>query len=380
MRSRAIPIALGVLTVLAAGFAAGYGPKTRAHAESAVPTRPRVVVVTPKVLASERVMVLPGSVQALEETVVYARVSGYTKRWLADIGDDVREGQLLAEIDTPELDQELEQAAAQLEQAKASSAQANAHRDYSKTTLDRYQRLGSAGLASQQDLDQRRAQSLVDEADVGVARANVAAHEANIRRLLHLKSFARVVAPFHGTIVSRTVERGALVTTGNAVPLFKIAATDPVRVLVQIPQDLSLSVQTGLGAKVTVREFPGQSFDGVIARSAHALDPASRTMTTVVRVPNPARKLLVGMYAQVSLSLPTPHRVLEIPATALLNDAKGVRVTTVCAHDAIRSIPIVIERDTGATIEVASGLDGGERIVKIARPDLHDGEVVEVVP
>ena len=385
-KARALSLALVGVIVLGGAFFLGYLPKRQARAaleestKSGAQTLTRVVVFTAKVAASDRAVVLPGSVQPLEETILYARANGYTRRWLVDIGDKVKEGQLLAEIDTPELDQELEQARAQLAQATAAIAQANANRDFSKSTFERYKQLTSQGLASQQDLDQRRAQSLVDDANVGVSQANVAAQEANIRRLTQLKSFARVMAPFEGTITQRTIERGALVTSGNATPLFKIAATDPMRVFVQVPQDVAPSVKTGGQAKVTVREYPGKTFDGTISRSAGALDSASRTMNTVVRVANPAGELFAGMYAQVALSLPIPHRVLEVPSTALLNDAKGVRVAIVDGENKVRLIPIVIERDTGATIEISSGLEGSERIVKIAGADLYDGKAVEVAP
>jgi len=385
-KTRVVSLALGALVVMGGAFLFGYLPKRQARAaleestKVAAETSTRVAVITAKVSASDRAILLPGSVTPLEETIIYPRANGYTRRWLVDIGDKVKEGQLLAEIDTPELDQELEQARAQLAQAGADITQANANREFSKSTFERYKQLTSAGLASQQDLEQRRAQSLVDEAKVGVSNANAEAQQANIRRLSQLKSFARVVAPFDGTITSRTIERGALVAMGNSTPLFKIAATDPMRVFVQVPQDVAPSVKTGLSAKVNVREYPTKTFDGTIWRSAGALDSVSRTMNTVVRVANPAGELLAGMYAQVSLTLPTPHRVLELPSTAILGDAKGVRVAIVDKDSKIRLIPIVIERDTGATIEISSGLEGTEKIVKIVSADLIDGKPVEVMP
>lgn len=384
-RTRMVSIGLGGAVVLIAAFTLGYLPKRQARAaleqsaKSAEQASEKVAVIAPKVLASDRAIVLPGSVQPLEETIIYARANGYTRRWLGDIGDKVKEGQLLAEIDTPELDQELEQARAQLAQAKAAIGQSVANRDFSKSTLERYKQLTPAGLASQQDLDQRKAQSLVDEANVTVSEANANAQEANIRRLTQLKSFARVVAPFDGAITQRMIERGALVTSGNATPLFKIAAVDPMRVFIQVPQDVAPSVQTSAPAKVSVREYPNHPFDGTVWRVAGALDSTTRTMNTVVRIPNPKGELLAGMYAQVSLTLPTPHRVLEIPATALLNDSKGVRVAVVDAGSKIHFVPVVIERDTGATLELSSGLEGSERVVKIAGADLFEGKSVEVV-
>ncbi|KYF54252.1 MFP family efflux transporter, partial [Sorangium cellulosum] len=307
------------------------------------------------------------------------RVSGYVRKWSADIGDKVEEGQVLAEIDTPELDQELAQARAQLVQANAGLVQAQANRDLSRSSVQRYQQLVPAGVAPQEELEQRQGQAHVAEASVTVAQAAITAQQANIQRILDLKKFAKIAAPFAGTVTSRTIDRGALVTAGNGTPLFRIAATDPVRVFVGVPQDVAPSVRVDAPAKVTVREFAAQPFQGTIARTAGALDAATRTMNTEVRVPNPDGRLLAGMYAEVALTLPTPHRVLEIPATALYNDAKGLRVAVVDAGSKIRFAPITVERDTGATIHVSTGLDGSERIVKLASAELTDGMAVEVL-
>jgi membrane fusion protein (multidrug efflux system) len=382
--TRAIAIGAVVLTVLAGGFIVGWLPRHRdkialeAETKDAEVAMPRVVVFTPKVMTSDRALMLPGSVQPLEETVVYPRASGYVRKWLVDIGDKVAEGAVLAEIDTPELDQQLAQARAQLAQAEAGLVQAQASSAYSKTNAERYEKLAPAGVASQQELDKEKAQATVNEANVTVAKANVTAQKANIERLAQMKQFAHVTAPFAGTITSRTIDRGALVSAGNTTPLFKLAATDPVRVFVQVPQDAATGIKIGAAARVTVREFAGRTFEGQIAHSAGALDSATRTMTTEVRVPNPNGEILSGMYAQVALTLPTPHRVLEIPATALVNDAKGVRVATVSSAGTIHLVPVVVERDTGATIEIASGLDGTERVVKLASVELVEGRAVEV--
>jgi RND family efflux transporter MFP subunit len=199
-----------------------------------------------------------------------------------------------------------------------------------------------------------------------------------MRRLVNLKSFANVTSPFAGTITSRTVERGALVSAGNATPLFKVADTDPARVLIQVPQDVAAGIKNDLPAKVSVREFPGRPFDGIVAHSAGALDPVTRTMLVEVRVPNPKNELLAGMYSEVALTLPSSHRVFEIPATALMNDSKGLRVAIVDADNKLHLQQIAIERDAGATVQVSSGLTGGERIVKIASAELVEGRPVEI--
>lgn len=382
-----VALACAALVVaLGAVFAATYLPKRNARAaleasvRSAETTAPRVEVVTPKVTSSDRSLVLPGSIRPLEETVVYPRVNGYVRKWNVDIGDKVEEGQVLAEIDTPELDRELTQASAELTQARAALVRAEASRDLSKTNLDRYEKLVPAGVATQQELDQRQGQARVDAAGVTVAQAAITGAAAKIQRIRDLKGFAKIVAPFAGTVVSRTIERGALVSSGNGTPLFRIAATDPVRVFVGVPQDVAPSVKVGAKAAVSVREFPGVSFEGTVARTSGALDAATRTMNTEVRVPNPDNKLLAGMYAEASLTLPLPHRVLEIPATALYNDAKGLRVAVVDAESKIRFVPITIERDTGATILISTGLEGSERVVKLANMQLAEGTTVELLP
>jgi membrane fusion protein (multidrug efflux system) len=382
--SRARGLMLVAALALLAAFAAGLLPKLvarralEAETASAVQAVPRVELIGVKVITSDRDLVLPGSIEPLEQTVVYPRSQGYVKRWLVDLGAQVKEGDLLAEIDTPELDAQLEQAKAQLAQAEADVTRAVASEGFSKTNLQRYQQLAPAGIASQQELERGAAQAQVDESGVTVARANVAAQAANVRRLVQLKSFSKVTAPFGGTIVSRSIERGALVNPG-ATPLFKLAALETVRVLVQVPQDVAPGVRTKVPAKVNVREFAGETFLGMVAHAAGALDDAARTMTVEVQVPNPGGKLLSGMYAQVALTLPTPHRLFEVPVTALYSDSKGTRVATVTPEGRVAMKPVSIERDTGQTVQISTGLDGAERIVKLANAGLTDGSAVEVL-
>ena len=375
--------AVGAL-ILGAAFLFGYLPRHRAKAELAEGARleaesaPRVEVISPKVVNSDRAIVLSGSVRALEETTLYPRANGYIAKWLVDIGDKVKEGQVMAEIETPELDQELDQARAQLAQASAGVTQADANREFSEANLERFKQLVPAGVASQQDLDKTQAQSVVDSASVKVAKSGVAVQQANIRRLLQLKSFARVIAPFAGTVTARNVERGSLVSSGNATPLFKVAILDPVRVFIQVPQDAAAGVKNDLDAKVSVREYPGRAFQGKVARSSGALDQNTRTMLVEVRVPNPKNELLVGMYSEVSLTLPSSHRVYEVPATALMNDAKGLRLALVEPDNTLRLVPVTVERDTGATVLIASGIDADSRVVKLSSADMADGKRVEV--
>jgi len=380
--TKAIAIGVASVVVIGVGFVIGWLPRYTARTALAESTKAReteplrVQVVTPKAKSSDRSLSLPGSVQPLQETLIYPRASGYVRSWSADIGDKVKEGALLVEIDTPELDQQLDQARAQLAQAEAGLVQAKANRDFSVTNLERYKQLAPKGVASQQELDKQQAQSQVDDANVKVAQAAIDAAVANTRRLTQLKSFARVTAPFAGTINARMIERGQLVSPTSA--LFRISSTDPVRVFVQVPQDVAPSVQVDVPAQVSVREYPGRVFQGKIARSAGALDAASRTMNTEVRVPNDKGELLAGMYAQVSLTLPSPHRVFELPPSALLNDAQGLRIGVVTADNKIQLVPVVLERDNGASVEISSGLSGGERVVKLVSAEIVDGRQVEV--
>ncbi|MEA2697984.1 MAG: hypothetical protein QOI66_2255 [Myxococcales bacterium] len=385
-RTRAGALIATALVIVAAAFLLGYLPKQRARAVLVESSRlaegalVRVSVIKPKLAARAGAIVLPGSVQALQETVVYSRANGYVRRWLADIGDKVKEGQLLAELDTPELDQELVAARAQLAQAQASILQSKANRDFAKTSLERVKRLAPAGVTSQQEFEQAQAQEAVAEANLSVSQANAGAQQANIERLSKLKSFGRVVAPFGGVITLRSIDRGALVTAGNATPLFKIATMDPVRVLLQIPQNVAPSIRTHLPAKVTVREYPNRVFEADVTRSAGALDPTLRTMTTEIRMPNPKGELMAGMYAEVSISLPSPHQVFEVPASSVLSDAKGMRLVIVDADNRARIQPVVVERDTGAMVQLATGLQGDERIVKLATAEIQDGQSLDVAP
>lgn len=383
-KRRLLTVILAVAGVLAVAFLIGYIERRNAadalakSTEAAGHALPRIEVVTPKLLASDRALQLPGSVQPLQETQLFARANGFVRSWKADIGDKVKQGQVLAVIETPELDQELSQARAQLLQTEASVAQAKANRDLASANLGRLRRLAPSGVVSKADLDQGEAQASVGDANVKVAEANVAAAQANIRRLNQLKAFASVTAPFAGTITQRTVEVGTLVSAANSgQPLFRLAAMDPARIFVQVPQDVAPGVRSGVPANVSVREYPGRAFAGKVTRAAGELDPSTRTMNTEIRVPNPDGALLPGMYAEVSLTLPSPHHVLEVPATALLSDSHGQRVAIV-DNGKLHLQPVTVERDNGATIDVSTGLTGREAIAKIGSAAFVEGMAVDV--
>jgi RND family efflux transporter MFP subunit len=376
-----IVLALAI-SVLGGAFLATWLPKRKARLELEASAREdvtllvRVETVAPKVLSSDRSLVLPGTMRPLEEATIRTRANGYVSRRHVDIGDKVAAGALLLEIDTPELDQQLDQARAQLAQASAALQHDQASLDYSKASLVRREKLAPSGVTSQEELDKSRTEASVAEAQVAVSKANLDAQNANVRRLTQEKAFARVTAPFAGTITSRSVDRGALVSPN--VELFRLGATDPMRVFIDVPQDIAPSVRIDVPASVTVREYGSRKFDGTVARSAGALDPQSRTMTTIVHIPNPKAELLAGMFARVEITLPTPHRVLEVPSTAMLSDAQGTRVAVVGKDNRIHLTPIVIERDTGPTIQLAGGITETDRVVKNIGADLFEGREVEV--
>jgi RND family efflux transporter MFP subunit len=375
---------LVALMALAGLFLVGYLPRRHARrslatSTAAAATAPaRVAVIHPRVASRVRTLTLPGSIQALEATAVYARASGYVRRWLVDIGDHVAADQLLAEIDAPDLDQQLQQARATLGQMKASLEQAAANEQYATTTARRYESLAAEHYVSRQDADQTRAQASVGVANVHAARSAVAAQAANVRQLEQLKAFARVTAPFAGTITERNIDRGTLVTPGSASgkPLYMIAISNPVRVFVKVPQTFAPGITVGADVKVRVRQYPGRDFTGKVTRSAAALDPATRTLTVETQVANDRGELFPGAYADVAFPVPLAHGVTVIPASAAVVDAQGVRVATVDAQARVHFVPVQIGRDQGQDVEIVQGLSGGVSVIAAPAADLVEGTQV----
>jgi membrane fusion protein (multidrug efflux system) len=384
-RSRLVAGGATAIVVLALLFLVGYLPKRQraallaTEAESLKHAVPRVALVAPRLGKAGRALSLSATLEGLEQTEVDARANGYVRRWLVDLGDSVQEGQLLAELDTPELDQEIEQARAGLAQSEAAILQASATREFSLASLHRFQALAPEGLATQQDLDQKASQSKVDDANVRVAEAARDSQRANVHRLEQLKSFARVVAPFAGTITERAVQRGKLVAAGTGQHLFKLATLDPIRAFVQVPQSLVASVKQGLPAQVAVAEQRGKAWPGVVTRAASALDSSSRTMSVEVQVPNPDHRLLPGMYADVTLELAASQRVFILPASAIATSKDGVRVAVVGDDGAVKWTKVRLERDNGAEVEISEGLTGSERLIASPGPAVVDGLVVQAI-
>ena len=300
-------------------------------------------------------LILPGTFQAFQETTIYPRANGYVKSWKADIGDNVKEGQLLAEIETPEVDQQL--------------AQAKANYDIAKVTADRWRDLVAKKVVSAQENDEKQ-------------KAAEAAR-ANLEQLEKTQGFKEIVAPFGGSISARNIDVGTLVTagTGNAgTPLFRIVQSDPLRVYVYAPQANAPSIREGLAAKILVQEFPGQDFDGRVTRTAGALDPQSRTMQVEVQVPNHENKLYAGMYGEVKFLLADENAPIVVLANAFLFRTEGPQVATVVKGNRIHWQTIRVGRDFGTQLEVLDGLAENTRVVMNPTDDLAEGIQVQLTP
>jgi RND family efflux transporter MFP subunit len=316
--------------------------------EAAIPT---VAVVFPKEGAPTQEIVLPGTTQAFIDAPIYARTNGYLKHWYFDIGAHVQKGQLLAEIETPEVDQQLQQARADLD-----TAQANLN--IAKITAARWQDLVSTGSVSQQETDQA-------VSNLSAVKAAAESSAANVRRLEQLQAFEKVYAPFDGIITARNTDIGALIDAGaSAQPkeLFHIAATRTLRVYVAVPEVYSRAARSGAPATLTLDEFPGQSFHGTLVRNANSIDIASRTLLVEVDVDNPAGQLLPGAYVFVHLKLPDQTRSVTIPSNALIFRKEGLQVGLVRDGKA-DLVPVKIGRDYGNTVEIVSGLQPTDAVI-----------------
>jgi membrane fusion protein, multidrug efflux system len=328
---------------------------------------PTVAVVEPQVEPGTEELVLPGNLQAFEESPIFARTSGYLVRWYKDIGSHIQKGELLANIDTPEVDQELSQARAGREQIQAQLALA-------KISADRWANLRKTDSVSQQEADQQA--SAYQQ-----AQANLAAADANVRRLEQLESFKNVYAPFSGVLIRRNVDPGALINAGAGATgkeLFDIARVDPLRVYVSVPQAYAPTMKAGVKASITLQEFPGQKFLGTVARTADAIDPATRTLLTEVDVPNKDGKLLPGSFGQVHFATATSISRFTIPVNTMIFRAQGARVAVVAPDGKVAFHPITIGRDFGATLEILGGVDKNDQIIINPSDSLEEGQQVHV--
>jgi RND family efflux transporter MFP subunit len=392
-------IVLGVAVLIVVAFLGGYIPLQKRNAlinrESFEQAHalPRVEVIRVKSSSQNSVLELPGNIEPITEAPILARADGYVKRRLVDIGDRVRAGQLVAEVEAPELDEQVRQSQAALEQARASLEEALANSEQGKSNLElarvnaqRWSNLVNRGIVSRQDNDlyQTQYQSQVSgvhalDRAVAAQRGNVAAAEANVARLQNMRGYRMVKAPFDGIITLRNVDTGALVTAGGTL-LFRIAQTGTLRTYVNVPQANASFVRTGQAAHLKVSNLPGRTFAGTIARTADSLDPTSRTMLVEIRVPNQDGALLPGMYARVDLNSTRTHPPLLIPSDALIVRPDGTEVAVVRPDHTIHLQKIEIGRDYGDRLEIISGLDVGDMIVQNAGDSAREGLKVNPIP
>jgi RND family efflux transporter MFP subunit len=326
---------------------------------------PTVSVIHPKRTAEQIHVDLPGNVTAYEESPIYARVSGYLKEWFTDIGTHVVAGQPLAEIETPELDQELAQ-------AKAALAQANANLEIARISAERWQNLRKSDSVSQQDTDVRVATWHARQADVTAA-------EANVQRLLDMTNFKKLNAPFPGIITVRTVDAGTLITAGASREIFRLARIDPLRVYVSLPQAYSQMVKTNDEASLTFSELPGQSFTGRVDRTAGAIDPASRTLLTEILVSNHEGKLFPGAHVMVRLNLENERKPVVVPVNTLLfRNEQGIQVGLVDAKGVVRLSGVTVGWDYGTSVEIVQGLSETDNVILNPSDSLQSGQQVRM--
>jgi RND family efflux transporter MFP subunit len=363
-------VGAALLVLITAGAVTFLNRKSEADAlakETEAVAVPTVAIVQPASEPGNDELVLPGNLQAFEESPIFARTNGYLLRWYKDMGSKIQKGELLAAIDTPEVDQELSQARAAREQVKSAL-------ELAKISADRWANLRKSDSVSQQEADQQAS-------GYQQAQANLAAADANVRRLEQLESFKNVYAPFSGVLTRRNVDPGALINSGAGAAgkeLFDIARVDPLRVYVSVPQAYAPSMKVGVKATVTLQEFPGQKFTGIVARTADAIDPATRTLNTEVDVPNKDGKLLPGSFGQVHFVTGTSVPRITIPVNAMLFRAEGPRAAVVDKDGKVSLRPISIGRDFGSTLEILGGLDASDQVIINPSDSLEEGQQVHV--
>jgi RND family efflux transporter MFP subunit len=322
-----------------------------------------VQTALPKAASAGQTLALPGTLQGYVQSPISARASGYLKRWTKDIGSRVEKGELLAELDTPEIDQQLSQAIAARQQTASSL-------ELARSTVTRWESLRKKDVVSQQDLDERRSA-------LAQATANLAAADANVQRLRQTEGFKRVLAPFAGVITRRNVDVGDLIDAGSGRALFQLAQTDPLRVYINVPQAYAQLIKAGQPVVITQSELRGQTFKGQVARTAGAIDTATRMMQVEVTLPNKDGTLLPGAYVQVSLPLAASPS-LTVPANALLFRAEGTRVAVVDGQGRVTLRSVSLGRNYGQTVEVIDGLGADDRLVLNPSDSLADGDIVVI--
>lgn len=369
-RWRSVLVAAMVLAIVGIAIHSGIHSRVLAEAkltrETELSAVPSVDVVYPKLGSASQEIALPGNTQAYIDTPIYARTSGYLRKWYFDIGAHVRKGQLLAIIDAPELDQQLAQARAQLKNAQANLQLA-------QITAARWQHLLLTNSVSRQETDQA-------VSDLASKQALVASNEANVHRLEQLQSYERIVAPFDGVITQRNTDIGDLIQEGENSPpreLFHMASISTLRVYIPVPEVYTDAVRTGEKVTLTLDEYPGQTFTGTLVRNSDAIDPATRTLNVEVDIANPDGKLRPGAYVFVHLTVPPVNGAVTVPSNTLLFRSEGLRVGVV--HDGrARLVPIAIGHDYGSSVEVVTGLRPSDAVIVDPSDSLEDGQAVQI--
>jgi RND family efflux transporter MFP subunit len=353
----------------------------RAAADALAEAPPRVSVAPARRAPPTYKLTLPGNAQPFRGAALYARVNGYLTRWLVDIGDRVKEGQRVAEISTPDVDDQLAQARANLVLAEANLHVSEANRELAKITLDRDVKAGAGTATSLQTIDQDKAQVKTTDAQVESAKANIEANRATVRQYADLQAFQNIIAPFPGVITARTVDPGALVAADNpseARPLFYLMQTDPLRIYVNVPQVYATTVAVGQDADIYREEDPHRLFSGKVTRTANALDPNTRTLLTEIDLPNPRDELRPGMYLQVTFSAARASHVVLVPSAALVWRPGATVIAVLDGDRKVRYRKVQIGRDLGLEVEILSGLDGDETVVVHPGDALAEGQQVEI--
>ncbi len=364
-------IALGVVILLFVSGTVAVMSRANEHRELVSNTNrlaiPSVTVVQAKGGSGSEELILPATVQAYIESPIFARTNGYLQKWYQDIGSRVTKGQLLADIDTPEVDQELLQ-------ARAARQQVSAQLELAKVSSDRWANLRKSDSVSQQEADQQ-------SSAYTQAQANLAAADANVRRLEQLESFKHIYAPFSGVLTKRNIDVGALVNSGNGGAnreMFDVAQIDPLRVYVSVPQTNAADIHRGQKAHLELNEFPGQKFEGTVVRTADSIDPATRTLLTEIDVPNKQGTILPGAYAQVHFGVKVSGTHLTVPGNALLFRGEGPRAAVVGSDNHVHLSPVTIGRDYGTSVEILSGVSETDKIVLNPPDSLEEGEQVQI--
>jgi len=387
--------------VVAAAIAAGLLPRLShqrvlvAAADTVKDQKPVVIASAARLAPSKDSIDLPGDLQAMVESPIFARADGYLKSRNVDIGDRVKAGQLMAEIETPELDRQIDQARATLAQSQATLKElqaditlSRANLNLAQVTLDRWAHLSIKGAVSKQDLDQRQADFDVNkaqtehaEATLATAQETINASAANVKRLQEMKGFASVTAPFDGIVTARNVDIGTLINAGNtsaSKEMFRVAKITPLRIFVNVPQAYVQEIHSGQTAELRVQERPGQIFAARITNISDSLDAASRAMLVILETPNPTGALYPGMYAQVHIAAANSKPLLRVPGDTVMITTNGPRLAIVGAGNVVHFRSVTLGEDLGSEVEILSGLNPGELVISNPSDTVQEGAIVEV--